>query len=77
MSVDYASAGEPDVETPSMILVGIDDGGDPAERPMFARGRNIFNKDEVAHFNACGGVFRPFGELLQIEIFERLPVLIK
>ena len=77
MSVDHASAGEPDVETPSMILVGFNEGGDPAKRPMFARSRNIFNKDEVANLDASGSVFRPFGELLQVESLERFPVLIK
>ena len=66
MSIDHAAAGEPDVKAPSVFLVGVDYGGDPAERPMFARSRNVFDEDEVANFDVCGGVFRPFGELLKI-----------
>ena len=73
MSIDHAAAGEPDVKAPSVFLVGVDYGGDPAERPMFARSRNVFDEDEVANFDVCGGVFRPFGELLQIDRFERFP----
>ena len=74
MSIDHAAVGEPDVEASSMVLVRVDHGRDPAEWPIFAGGGNIFDEDQIADFDVCGSAFRTFGELLQVESLERIPV---